>query len=77
MKDNKDKVYSEFLGDPSINKKELAKENEKFLEGNLSDAEQAKILHTKITRIEKIAYATFVECSIGLAFIMFMLFFRQ
>lgn len=56
MKDkNKDKVYREVLGEPTINKKELNKENELFL-NTVDSEEQRKILFNKICRIEKTVY---------------------
>ena len=49
--ENKDKVYKEFLGEPSINKKELAKENEVLMNDSTSAKEQNKILNQKIREI--------------------------
>ena len=65
-KNKKDKVYSEsFLGEPSINTKELEKENESFL--NSKDSrEQTKILYKKVCRIEKTVYFIILEIFAGI-----------
>ena len=68
MADKKDKVYSEFLGEPHINKKELKNENEKFMSDEISKKEQDKILNQKIQRIEKMVYYILVE--VGILFII-------
>ena len=44
----KDKVYSEVLGEPSIDKKELEKENSRFLKDSTDEIESRKILYNKV-----------------------------
>ena len=66
----KDKVYSEVLGEPSIDKKELEKENSRFLKDSTDEIESRKILYNKVMRIEKMVYFLYVE----IAFFFIMLF---
>lgn len=73
MKENKkDKVYSEnFLGEPSINTKELEKENESFL--NSKDTkEQREILYKKVCRIEKTGYFIILEIFAGIVLLFIL-----
>ena len=72
--ENKDKVYKEFLGEPNINKKELKKENEIFMNEDTSKKEQNKILNQKIQRIEKMVYYITAEVGILFAFEMLHIF---
>ena len=63
MEEKKDKVYKEILGEPSINKNELKKENEVFTNDEISKKEQTRILNQKIQRIEKTVY--YIAATVG------------
>ena len=62
-KDKEKPVYSEHWGEPKLDKKELEKENEKFL-GEGTNAEQKMILYNKVMRIEKMVYFLIGEVAV-------------
>lgn len=62
-KDKEKPVYSEHWGEPKLDKKELEKENEKFL-GEGTNAEQKMILYNKVIRIEKMVYFLIGEVAV-------------
>lgn len=67
----KDSVYGEsnITGIPTINKKELEKENDYLLKDTTSELEQRKILFDKVIRIEKMVYFIFGEIAVFFLFI--------
>lgn len=72
-KDKEKSVYSEHWGEPKIDKKELEKENEKFL-GEGTNAEQKKILYNKVMRIEKMVYFLIGEVAVLYIVVLLMYF---
>ena len=71
-----DKVFKEskFSGEPSVNRKELEKENNLFLDNSTEELEQRKILYNKVVRIEKTVYYLMIEVAIIFVLILFNLF---